>query len=108
VDLGLSGKVAIVTGGSTGIGYATARSMAREGARVAICARRADVLEQAAADLREDTGGEIVPVAADVSQEADIRQLFDAVLARFEALVEEDVAAFNQTVAEAQVAAVGV
>ncbi len=83
MDLGLSGKVAIVTGGSTGIGYATARSMAREGARVAICARRADVLEQAAADLREDTGGEIVPVTADVSREGDIQQVFDAVLGRF-------------------------
>jgi len=83
MDMGLAGKVAIVTGGSTGIGYAAARSMAREGARVAILARRADVLERAAGDLREDTGGEIVPVAADVSREADVKAAFEAVLAQF-------------------------
>ena len=83
MDMGLSGKVAIVTGGSTGIGYATARSLAREGARVAICARRADVLEQAAGDLREDTGGEILPVSADVSRAEDVQNVFDTVLGRF-------------------------
>ena len=83
MDMGLSGKVAIVTGGSTGIGYAVARSLAREGARVVICARRADVLEQAAADLREDTGGEIVPVVADVSRDEDVRNIFDTVLRQF-------------------------
>ncbi|MCC6176602.1 MAG: SDR family oxidoreductase [Chloroflexi bacterium] len=83
MDLGLQGKAAIVTGGSAGIGFATARSLAREGARVAICARRADALEDAASRLREETGGEIVPVAGDVSREEDIRHLFDAALTCF-------------------------
>ena len=83
MDLGLAGKVAIITGGSAGIGYAAARSLAREGARVVICARRADVLAQAAGALREDTGGEILGVAGDVSQAADIDALFDATLKRF-------------------------
>jgi 3-oxoacyl-[acyl-carrier protein] reductase len=83
MDLGLDGKVAIVTGGSAGIGYAAARSMANEGARVVICARRADALSAAAGALREDTGGEIVDVAGDVSRDEDIRKLFDATLSRF-------------------------
>jgi len=83
MDLGLQGKVAIVTGASTGIGYATAMSLAREGAHVVICARRADVLEEAASSMREDTGGEVVAVPTDVSRDEDIRKLFDATLARF-------------------------
>jgi NAD(P)-dependent dehydrogenase (short-subunit alcohol dehydrogenase family) len=83
MDMGLAGKVAIVTGGSAGIGYAAAYSMAKEGANVVICARRADALEAAAGSIREDTGAEIVPVAGDVSQEADIQRLFDQTLAKF-------------------------
>jgi len=83
MDMGLAGKVAIVTGGSAGIGYAAARSMAKEGARVVICARRADALEAAAGALREDTGAEIVGAAADVSQEADVKRIFDLTLEKF-------------------------
>ncbi|MCC7369383.1 MAG: SDR family oxidoreductase [Chloroflexi bacterium] len=83
MDLGLVGKVAIVTGGSAGIGYAAARSLAREGARVVVCARTASTLAEAAHALREDTGGEIVEAAGDVSKDADIRRLFDIALGRF-------------------------
>src|SRR6266508_5751197 len=74
VDLELTGKVALVTGGSEGIGRATAESLAREGARVAICARRHDVLERAASEIRAATGGEVLPVTADVSRAADLEQ----------------------------------
>ena len=81
MELGLRGKVAIVTGGSEGIGRATARALAREGARVAICARRADVLAEAARDLSEETGGEVIAVPADVSVAADVERVVEAVLA---------------------------
>src|SRR3954451_877954 len=83
MDMGLAGKVAIVTGGSAGIGYAAARSMANEGARVVICARRQDALDAAAGSIREDTGAEIVAAAGDVSREEDIKKLFEITLERF-------------------------
>lgn len=83
MDLGLVGKVAVVTGGSEGIGRATARSLGREGARVVVCARRADLLEQAAGELAEETGAEIVPVVADVSRGPDIERLISSTVERF-------------------------
>src|SRR2546422_10618681 len=71
LELGLAGKVAIVTGGSEGLGRACAERFAREGARVAICARRKDVLEGAAEAIRRATGGEVLAQPADVTQAAD-------------------------------------
>lgn len=82
MELGLAGKAAIVTGGSAGIGYAVARSLAREGARVAICARRADQLEEAAATLRRETGGDIFAVPADVSDGEEVARLVEESVGR--------------------------
>src|SRR3979411_744997 len=83
MELGLKGKIAIVTGGSEGIGRATAQSLGREGARVVICARRADVLERAAQDVAEATGAEIVPVQADMRNQADVERLVQTTVDRF-------------------------
>lgn len=75
MDLGLTGKVALITGGSEGIGYATAEELAREGARVAICARRPDVLEDAARAIRGASGNDdVIAVPADVSRAEDIER----------------------------------
>ncbi len=65
MDLGLTGKVALVTGGSEGIGKAAALSMVAEGAKATICARREDVLNAAADEIRAATGGEVLAVTAD-------------------------------------------
>ena len=71
MDLGLTGKAALVTGGSAGIGKGIARVLAREGADVAICARRRDVLEATAAELRAESGRKIVAIPADLTRAED-------------------------------------
>jgi len=75
MDLGLKEKCALVTGGSAGIGFAIARRLAREGAAVAICGRRLDRLQQAAAALREETGARIEVFQADVTVPAAVDRL---------------------------------
>jgi len=70
----LEGSRCVVTGASTGIGLETARVLASEGARVAICSRTADKLEAAAAELR-DTGAEILALPVDVTREEDVEAL---------------------------------
>lgn len=83
MDLGLIGKVAVITGGSEGIGKAAAQSMAAEGAKVVICARRANVLEEAAAEIRGATGGEVLGIRADVTQPDQVKHLFDETIRAF-------------------------
>ncbi len=70
MDLELKGKVAAVTGGSKGIGYATAHLLAREGATVVIAARRESALAEAAAGIEKDTGVAIETFAMDVAEVA--------------------------------------
>jgi 3-oxoacyl-[acyl-carrier protein] reductase len=66
VDLGLSGRVALVTGGSAGLGLAVARALAAEGARIALNAREPARLDAAVASLREATGAEVRAFPGDV------------------------------------------
>src|ERR687884_1303506 len=83
MNLGLDGKVAAITGASKGIGYACAETLLREGARVAICPRTAETLEVAADRLREDSGGEVLPVTADMGKREDARRFLQAVYDHF-------------------------
>jgi len=71
VDLGLAGRRAIVAAASRGLGRACAESLAAEGARVAICARHPGRLDEAAREIRERTGSEVVAIQADVSRPDD-------------------------------------
>lgn len=71
----LKERVAVVTGGSTGIGRAIARGLGREGCRLAICARTRSDLEAAAAELRKTEAPEVLAVVADVSDEEDVAGL---------------------------------
>jgi NAD(P)-dependent dehydrogenase (short-subunit alcohol dehydrogenase family) len=75
VDLELTDKTAIVTGGSKGIGKAIARELAREGADVAIAARGMAALEATARELEAETGRRIVPIQADTGDDDAVRNL---------------------------------
>ena len=75
MDLSLEGKIAIVTGGSKGIGRATALALAQEGVDVAICARGMVDLEDAAGEIRTKTGRKALAVQADMGDPEDIKKL---------------------------------
>ena len=77
MDLQLTGKTALVTGGSEGIGKGIARVFAKEGVDVAICARRKELLEQAAAEIRAEGKRKVVPIVADLTKDADCKSFVD-------------------------------
>lgn len=76
MDFALDDKVALVTGGSKGIGYGCAEALAAEGCDLSICARHRDELEAAADDFASH-GVEVQPVVADLTDEADLDRLVD-------------------------------
>lgn len=78
MDLELNGKLAVITGGSKGIGLGIARAFAREGAHVLLNARTRDVVENAAREISEEFGVEAIPVTADVSTNEGCRSVIDA------------------------------
>jgi 3-oxoacyl-[acyl-carrier protein] reductase len=83
MDLGLHGKVAIVGASSKGLGKASALALAREGAQVTICARRPAELAAAAADIRRETGVDVLAVEADLATAAGVDSVVAAAVARF-------------------------
>lgn len=79
----LTGKVAIVTGGSRGIGLAAAEAMSRAGAALVIASRKPEPLEQAAAQLRERTGGEVLAVPAHTGDDEAVNRVVERTTAEF-------------------------
>jgi 3-oxoacyl-[acyl-carrier protein] reductase len=83
MDLGVRGKVALITGASKGIGFATARVLGLEGCSIAITARESEGLEKAAAAIQSDTGADVLSHAGDMSKPGDVAAAVDATLTRF-------------------------
>src|SRR5262245_19876551 len=83
MDLGIEGKVAIVTGGSQGIGKAIAAQLAAEGVRTVICARNAASLKRAAEEIAGATKGEVLPLPADVTDSAAVNKVVDDTIHAF-------------------------
>lgn len=83
MELGLKGKVAIITGGSEGLGRAAAERFAKSGAKVALCARRADVLDEAAKAIQKATGTEVLALPTDVTKQDQVDKFFAAVTGRW-------------------------
>src|SRR5262245_26227850 len=81
MDLELTGKVAIVTGGSRGVGKAIALELAREGVDVVICGRSRDTLESSAKDLAGATGRRIIAVPADTTSREAVEQMVKETMA---------------------------
>jgi len=82
MQLSLKGKVVAITGGSEGIGGATATRVAELGAMVAICARRAEVMEVKAAECRK-LGAEVLTVIADAAKAGDMERFIEETVRRF-------------------------
>ncbi|MCI0844106.1 MAG: SDR family oxidoreductase [Chloroflexi bacterium] len=83
MDLGLKDKVAIIGGGSKGLGRACAQVLAEEGAKVTICSRTSADLEKAADEIRESTGAEVLTYAADLDKLESITGLISATVEKF-------------------------
>ena len=83
MDLGLSGKVALVAAASKGLGRAIAEDLAAEGASVALCARGEEALERARDEIQRTTKAEVIAIAGDVSRADDVDRITRATLERF-------------------------
>jgi NAD(P)-dependent dehydrogenase (short-subunit alcohol dehydrogenase family) len=80
MDLELTGRVAVVTGGSHGIGKAVAQELAREGVNVVVCARHREALEETARALAQATGRRIVPIPTDTTNWESVSRMVETTL----------------------------
>ncbi|WP_298963960.1 SDR family oxidoreductase [uncultured Roseibium sp.] len=77
------GRIALVTGGGSGVGKAVARGLASAGWRVVVAGRRMGVLEETAAALTSETSGDVTPLSADIGDPSAVKALFEAIRTRF-------------------------
>ncbi len=83
MELGLKGKVAVITGSSKGIGYYTAVQLVKEGAKVVLCARGEKQLQVAASCIKNETGEDVLIVPTDITKEKDCKYLIERAVEHF-------------------------
>jgi len=86
MDLKLKNKIAVITGGSTGIGLAVARGLAEEGVHLVLVARNRQRLEQESAKISADSGVEVTAMVADVSKQNDIQELVTQISGKYQGI----------------------
>jgi 3-oxoacyl-[acyl-carrier protein] reductase len=82
-NLDLKDKVILITGGSDGLGYASAELLSSEGAKVIICGRRVDYLNEKAKTISEKTNNNVLAIQADVSKVEDCKRLVEETISKF-------------------------
>jgi len=86
MDVRLKGKLALITGGSVGIGLAVGQALAKEGVNLILCARDKARLEKICGEIRKDYGVDTLAISADVSKSADIENLVKAVKSKYDSI----------------------
>lgn len=81
--VGIAGKVVVITGGSSGLGEATARHLAALGASIVLGARRVNKLEDISREITESTGSKVIIQQTDVTKKEDVQSLIDAAVSQF-------------------------
>ncbi|MEZ5344293.1 MAG: SDR family oxidoreductase [Pyrinomonadaceae bacterium] len=83
MELGISGKVALVAASSQGLGKAVAKELAKEGASLILCARSEDILDETCTDIRDKFGISLIGVKTDLTDAESIRKLYKAGMNKF-------------------------
>ena len=104
MELDLEDKIAVITGGSVGIGLAVAQGLAEEGVHLALCARNEERLKKEAEEIRDAFGVEVLAKRCDVSKAEDLREFVEAVIDNYGAidiLINNAGAGTNEKIADA-------
>ena len=85
-NLNLKNRVILITGGSDGLGFASARLLSEQGAKVAICGRRQDYLKEKANIIREETKNEVLDIQCDVTNADECKNLVEQTISHFKSI----------------------
>ncbi len=85
-NLNLKNRVILITGGSDGLGFSSAKLLSQEGCKIVICARRRDYLKERANIIREETQNEVLDVVCDVTNTNDCKSLVEKTISKFKTI----------------------
>ena len=85
-NLNLKDKVILITGGSDGLGFASAKLLSEQGAKIAMCGRRLDYLKEKADIIREETKNEVLDIQCDVTKADECKNLLEQTISHFKSI----------------------